>query len=111
MPIAKRVVEGRQEILGKQSTEYSTALSNLGAIYLANGDHAAAESTFRESLRVARQVFGEIHPDYATALNNLAALQHATGNVASAAENYERSVSVSRVVFGEDSAELAIPLE
>jgi eukaryotic-like serine/threonine-protein kinase len=56
----------KQEIYGNDHPQTLTSLGNLAGVYSARGDHAAAESAYRESLAGLIRVHGDqAHPDVA----------------------------------------------
>src|SRR5262249_23529801 len=74
LPLARRAVELRCQVLGKGHRHYARSLFNWGAQYAALGQPAQAEPLYRQALEIYKQALGERHPDYASSLNNLAAL-------------------------------------
>jgi len=100
LPLARRAVAIRKELLGERHPDYTASLHNLAFLLFEQGDLAAARSLFERALEIDKEVLGERHPDYAVSLNSLAYLLAAQGDLVAATrfENQALDLTERRVV-------------
>jgi CHAT domain-containing protein len=101
LPLARRAVELRAQVLGKEHWRYALSLFNLGAQYDALGQPAQAEPLYRQALEIRKQALGERHPQYATSLHNLGQLYQDQGNYAQAEPLYKQALEIYKQALGE----------
>src|ERR1051325_2780369 len=80
IPIAKRVVELREQKSGPEHLETATSLNNLAFFYQMMGEHAEAEPRYQRALKIRQKILGPDHLDTAQSLNNLAGLYDNIGD-------------------------------
>jgi Tfp pilus assembly protein PilF len=68
----RRVLVGREKVLGKEHPDTLTSVNNLGAVLQAQGDYKTAEEHHRRALAGWESVLGKEHPNTLTSANNLA---------------------------------------
>jgi CHAT domain-containing protein/Tfp pilus assembly protein PilF len=74
LPLARKALEIRGEILGREHPDYALSLFNLAAQYRALGQFGQAEPLYHQAAEIRKKALGETHPDYAASLNNLVGL-------------------------------------
>ena len=72
LPRFVAAMEVKRQLLGEKHPDYASALSNLAALYLAQGDTIRGESLARRAVEVLRQALGQTNPRFASALTTLA---------------------------------------
>lgn len=77
----------------KKSSEYATIIDNIGLNYFKMGNIKAAESCFKQTAFLAKQVGDEVR--YAKALGNLALVQQHKGNFQSAISLIKKDIEIS----------------
>src|SRR4051794_41065161 len=77
---AHRACQLAEQNYGPTHPQYGLCVNNLGSLYLALGNFAAAEPLVQRALRICRISPGSDHPEYALLLNNLGSLYHGMGN-------------------------------
>lgn len=97
----ERLLELRQELLGKFSPEYADDLSKLAVVRMAQGRLESALPALEEAQAIMRMSKGERHADYAMILNNLAALYKARGFFEDAEPLYVKAVCIRRTELGD----------
>jgi CHAT domain-containing protein/Flp pilus assembly protein TadD len=106
-PLAERVLEIREKVLGPEHTEVAQAINNLAIVYQQRGDYAKAESLFQRAMTIREKVLGPEHPDTAQSLNNLASFYRRSGYLAKAESLYQRSLTIREKVLGPEHPEVA----
>lgn len=107
---AKQSSELCGKVLGEQSQDYATCLTNLGFLYAALPDDEQAEAMHRRALNVLTGILGESHPQVATALNNLAGFYNRRRKYAEAEPLYRRALGIRKASVGERHADYAMSL-
>jgi len=93
-----RAISIRESAFGPDHVELADSLSNLAAIYRAQGKDAEAESLLLRALTITETPLGPrrlVHPNLATILRNLAAFYCDQGRYADAEPLAERAASIS----------------
>jgi CHAT domain-containing protein/tetratricopeptide (TPR) repeat protein len=85
-------------------------LSNLGAVYHALGNFAAAEPPLRQVLEIRRRVLGKHHLSVAFSLHNLGALYHTMGNLTAAEPLFREEAEVLQTINWEQNPSLVTHL-
>jgi hypothetical protein len=68
VPLARRVVAIRTEMLGERHPDYATSLNNLATLLQEQGNLGAARPLFERALALREEVLGERHPDLLSGL-------------------------------------------
>jgi len=90
--------------------EYALMLNNVGLLLHDQGKHDEAESLYKQSLEIRKNIFGINHPDVATSLNNLAELYKSQGKYDEAEPLYKQSLEISKNIFGINHPDVASSL-
>jgi CHAT domain-containing protein len=101
LPLARRALAIRKEVLGERHPDYARSLANLAALLDSLSDRAAARPLYERVLAIRKEVLGERHPDYARSLDKLASLLDSQGDGAAARPLYERALAIEKEVLGE----------
>jgi CHAT domain-containing protein/Tfp pilus assembly protein PilF len=74
LPLAERVLEIRERVLGPEHPDVAAALNSLGGIYFFKGDYGKAEPLYRRALAIGEKALPPEHPALSIYLENLANL-------------------------------------
>jgi len=96
---AKNIIE---KAVGKNHSNYATAISNLGWFYTVYDQFDKADPYIRECAEIRSRILGEDHPDYATALNNLANHLGRKKEFAEAKELHRKVLGILKKTLGVD---------
>jgi CHAT domain-containing protein len=110
LPLAERVREIRERILGADHLEVADSLSDLAALHLHRGEYAKAEPLFQRSLAIKEKALGPDHPDVASSINDLAVLSHYKGEYAKAELLFQQSLAAMEKALGPEHSRVASPL-
>lgn len=102
--VERERLESLASLVGTDTRDYATGLSNLSVYRAATGAYAEAFESAERSVEILARLVGERHPDYAVSLNNLASLNHRRGNYGEALQRFQ---DVKRVT--EDALSKADP--
>ncbi len=102
LDLALQVLMTANQVLSEDHPQYAMALSNLGILYQATGNPAAAEPILHQALEVRRKSLGEYDPYFAQSLNNLAELYRQIGNYAAAEPLYKQALAIRRRAWGDN---------
>ncbi len=92
------------------SPDVAAAATQLGNDYFYAGDYVGADSLFRRSLAVARDLYGDRHPLVADALVNLGAVRFQRGDYAEAERLDREGLEIIQRVYGPDHPRTAAAL-
>ncbi len=106
IPALKKGLELHEQAYGTESGETNSVLSELGAIYRAEGLHADAQKCLRRSLRFHQNAFGADDSRAIHDLHQLAASLEESGDTQAAAQEYERVMEIKNRVLGSDMDEV-----
>jgi CHAT domain-containing protein/tetratricopeptide (TPR) repeat protein len=101
LPLAKKALQARRQILGEKHRHTALSWFNLGAQHEAVHHVEPARLCTRHALRIYKEALGEGHPDYATGLNNLASLYQAMGEHRLALPLHQQALRISKEALGE----------
>lgn len=107
---ARRAMETRQRVLGRDHPAVAADAAALGSILDALGKHDAAEAFFRQALDTFESRLGAEHPEVAVNANNLAAVEYRRGNHAEAERLWRRALAIKEKTLGPSHPELAVTL-
>ena len=106
LPVAKRVLELREQTLGGEDLKVAYALTNLGNVYTRKGDYKEAEPLFTRALEVAEKR-GAAETDFAADLQTQLGLLRVDAGKFKEGEPYlQRVLEIKEKVHGADSAHL-----
>jgi TonB family protein len=107
LPLAKRVVEIREKVLGDKDTLVGDAHANLASIYVGKKKLYEAASSFRSALKIYEKAYGTDSPKLCGVLDNLGWINFGVHNPASAQDFLKRSLAIREKAFGANSKEVA----
>jgi CHAT domain-containing protein/Tfp pilus assembly protein PilF len=111
IPLAKRMVEIRESILGPDHLGVAHALSNLAILYFSKNDYAKTEPLYQRVLAIRKKALGPEHPDIATDLYNLALLYKARSDYTTAEPLYQRALTIREKALGPEHPAVADVLD
>lgn len=111
LPLAKRAVEIREKILGKEDPLLADALANLGAVLMAMKNYGNAQSQYEKALSIYEKALGEGSLKVCDALDNLGWLNYAANNNGKAESLLQRSLAIKEKNLGPDHTETAQAIE
>jgi tetratricopeptide (TPR) repeat protein len=106
IPALRKGLELHEQAYGTESEETSSVLSELGAIYRAEGLHQEAQGCLRRSLRYHQKAFGADDSRAIHDLHQLAGSLEESGDTQAAAHEYERVMELKNRVLGSDMDEV-----
>jgi tetratricopeptide (TPR) repeat protein len=106
IPALKKGLELHEQAYGADHEETSAVLSELGAIYRAEGLHQDAQACLRRSLRFHQSTFGSDDSRAIHDLHQLAGSLEESGDTEAAAHEYERVMELKHRVLGRDLDEV-----
>ncbi len=107
IPALKKGLELHEQAYGLEHEETNRVLSELGAIYRAEGFHEEARRCLRRSLRFHQSAFGAEDSRAMQDLHQLAGSLEESGDTQAAAHEYERMMELKSRILGGDLEELA----
>ena len=108
--LAERYVALARKRHGEQGTEFATAISWLGILYVAQSRYAEAEPLYKHALAIREKALGPGHPHVSITLNNLALLYSTQGRYAEAEKLYNRALAIAGKAQGRNHPVLGISL-
>ena len=111
IPLAKRVIEIRERLLGAGDPLLGDALQNLGSIYSGKKNYGEALSLYKRALSIFEKALGPENAKTANTLHNLGWLYYAQGDLGNAEESFQRSLAVREKVFGPNHKDVALALD
>ncbi|HKS42742.1 MAG TPA: TonB family protein [Blastocatellia bacterium] len=111
LPIAKRVIEIRERLLGAGDPLVGDALQNLGSIYSGKKNYGEALSLYKRALSIFEKALGPENAKTANTLHNLGWLYYAQGDPGKAEESFQRSLAVREKLSGPNHNDVAVALD
>lgn len=111
IPLQEQVVEVRERICGKASTDYATSVHNLAAMYTDIHDYEKAEERYKEALTIRRQILGDNHQDTAESFDGLGVIMFYTGRDVEAVFHIGFAVHVFRSLYPQGHPNLVRSLQ
>ncbi|MDD4309642.1 MAG: tetratricopeptide repeat protein [Candidatus Cloacimonetes bacterium] len=96
----KKALQIRELALGGAHTDTAVSLSNLAALYLAQGTYEQAEPLYLRALEIFEKTLGAEHLDTIIPLNNLAGMYKDQGKYSQAEPLYLRALEVKEKNLG-----------
>ncbi|MCA1579449.1 MAG: TonB family protein [Acidobacteria bacterium] len=104
---AKRALQIREKLLPRTDTRISSALSNLGEIYLAQKDYKAAKGVYLQLLKIQEELYGPENVYLAFTLDRLALVHYVAGDDAGTEAAYKRALVLREKHLGPDDVQVA----
>jgi tetratricopeptide (TPR) repeat protein len=108
--VLRRVLEGRERVLGESHVSLSPVLNNLAVLLFEQGRYEEARQLDERALQIATSASEPDHPTVVALLTNLAAVHTALGDTSAAEPLLERALEIEEGEHGESGAELASAL-
>jgi CHAT domain-containing protein/Tfp pilus assembly protein PilF len=109
-PLAERVLEIRERVLGPEHPDVSEALTNLARLYEKRAYYTKAEALYQRALTIWVKVLGPEHSKVAAPLNNLANLYMSEDEYAKAEQLYQHALTIREKVLGPEHPDVAATL-
>lgn len=106
LPLAKRAVELKEKVLGKEDTSIADSLNNLGALYMEKQDLKNADAAYKRSLAIYEKAKGADDASLTLMLDKLAWIHYGLSLPGGAEDLLKRSLSIKEKVFGKESTEV-----
>lgn len=103
LPLAKRALEIRENLIPRDELQIEAALNNLGDVYLAKGDFSFAKEVFLRLLGSREHRLGPDDVSLGPVLDRLAAAYFQERAFRKSEDSYKRSLSIREKKFGLDS--------
>jgi tetratricopeptide (TPR) repeat protein len=100
LPLYKRALAIRENILGSNDPHTAISLGNLAGSYQATGHYAEALRLYEKSLSMNVEVHGPMHLDTALSLSNLGVLYRVTGAYQKALPLLRQALSIRKQILG-----------
>jgi len=94
----------------KYNYDFAKFLNRMGGVLKKTSQYAKAESVFKKSINIRKEVLGEQHSGYATSLNSLASLYKEIGRYTDAESLYLQSSAVYKESLGDKHSSYATSL-
>jgi len=107
LPLAKRALEIREQLLPRTDPRVANSLSFLGDVYMAKGEYDNARKTFERLLQLQEELVGPTDARLANTLDRLGLLYYEDGKAAKAEEAYQRSLTLREKAFGREHLQVA----
>jgi tetratricopeptide (TPR) repeat protein len=108
--LARRSLDIREALLGKDHSVVGSSTSWLGFILQAQGRYSEAEPFIRRALEIRKTQFGADHPQVAANMSNLAISLKAQGKYSEAEPLFRRALGIDETQLGADRPQVAIDL-
>jgi TonB family protein len=107
IPIAQRVVEIREKMLGTNASSTASAYINLAELYLAKHNYNEAASAYERVFSIYEKVFGVDDLNNATIAESLGLINYLRGEYAKAETFYKKNLAISELRLGPEAKEVA----
>jgi tetratricopeptide (TPR) repeat protein/WD40 repeat protein len=102
LPLARKALDIRRQILGGNHRAYAESLVNLAHRYLALARFVEAENFYKQALDIRSRLLTDKHPDYANTLNDLANVYSDTGDYPKALAMYQKANGLHKKLLTEN---------
>jgi CHAT domain-containing protein/tetratricopeptide (TPR) repeat protein len=106
-PLAERMLEIHERVLGLKHPVVAADLNNLASIHSIKGDYAKAERIAQRALTIRETALGPEHSDIAATLNLLAIIYKNKGEYAKAEPLYLRALTIRETALGPEHTDIA----
>ncbi|WP_413166242.1 tetratricopeptide repeat protein [Capilliphycus salinus ALCB114379] len=110
IPLAERVLEIRETILGENHLDVASSMAWLAFLYSSQGRYSEAEPLYKQALEMLQKLLGTEHPHVATSLNNLAGLYRSQGRYSEAEPLYKQALEMLQKLLGTEHPHVATSL-
>lgn len=107
LPLAERVLEVRERLLGAEHHDVAAAIRVLAGIYFDRGEYVKAEPLYKRAIDIRGKGLGKDHPDTAQSLNDLAVLYRLQLKYAEAEPLLKRALDIRERTLGKDHPDTA----
>ena len=107
LPLAERVLEVRERLLGAEHRDVAAAINGLAGIYLDRGEYVKAEPLYKRAIDIREKAPGKDHPATATSLNKLALVYQDLGKYVEAEPLYKRALEIREKALSKDHPDTA----
>jgi len=111
LPLAKRVLAIREQVLGPTHLDTASSLNDLGMLLQAMGNLKGAKSYLIRVLEINEKTLDSNHLDIAASLDNLGNLLRIMGDFSGARSYLERALTIRKQKFGLKHLETAKSLD
>jgi TonB family protein len=102
IPVARRALEIRERVLGKDDALVGEAVQNLASLYFGKNDHGEALGLYKRALSIFEKAHGPESIKLTKTLDVLAWLYYADGNASKAEDVFRRAVEIREKALGPD---------
>ncbi|ERT05055.1 TPR repeat family protein, partial [Lyngbya aestuarii BL J] len=110
IPIAERVLEIRERLLGENHLNVASSMAWLAGLYSSQGRYSQAEPLYIQALEMRQKLLGTEHPSVASSLNNLAYLYSSQGRYSQAEPLYKQALEMRQKLLGTEHPSVASSL-
>jgi len=110
IPIAERVLEIRERLLGENHLNVASSMAWLAGLYSSQGRYSQAEPLYKQALEMRQKLLGTEHPSVASSLNNLAYLYSSQGRYSQAEPLYKQALEMRQKLLGTEHPSVASSL-
>ena len=100
VPLQKRALAIRQNVLSRDHPTISSSLANLALLYRRLDRYAEVEPLYKRALAISEKAYGSEHGGVALILNNLGAVYEGQGRFAEAESSYQRALVIWEKLHG-----------
>ncbi|WP_194757867.1 tetratricopeptide repeat protein [Priestia megaterium] len=99
-----------QEMFGPKHPEVARDKSNLGLVFIGEGNVTPAIQYFEEALKVDKEIFGEVHSKVAVRLNNigLGLANDKNGDINKALDYYKQALEINQKLYKPPHQQIAV---
>ena len=90
----------KENVIGRESYDFTKSLNNLGILYRKTGHYEKAEPLFLEAIKTRGKIKGENSLEYGSVLNGLAILYTEMGKYEKAEKLFLESISIKEKLMG-----------
>lgn len=107
IPLMKEILMSREDIQGKNHSDYADTLNELGTLYFEKNDWAEATKYISEALDIRIRNLHDSHPDLAESMNDLAESYRKQGFLEKSRQLLEKAIHIREKSLGCNNTELA----
>ena len=107
LPLAKRSLELRQQVLDAEHPLVGEAYQNLASVQFGRKNYGEARSLYKRALKILEKAYGPEGIQLALALDGLGWLDYADSNLGQAESMFQRALAIREKALGPDRMEVA----